>query len=38
MQVLANSAQEATTIIGTGLLDALKAVGRDNSIEDLLKT
>jgi hypothetical protein len=35
MQVLANSAQEATTIIGTGLLDALKAVGRDNSIEDL---
>ena len=35
MQVLANSAQEATTIIGTGLIDALKAVGRDNSIEDL---
>jgi len=35
MQVLANSAQEATTIIGTGLLDALKAVGRDNSVENL---
>ena len=35
MQVLANSAQEATTIIGTGLLDALKAVGKDNSIEEL---
>ena len=35
MQVLANSAQEATTIIGTGLIDALKAVGRDNSIDDL---
>jgi hypothetical protein len=35
MQVLANSAQEATTIIGTGLLDALKEVGRDNSIEEL---
>jgi hypothetical protein len=35
MQVLANSAQEATTIIGTGLLDALRAVGRDNSIENL---
>jgi hypothetical protein len=35
MQVLANSAQEATTIIGTGLIDALKAVGRDNSVENL---
>jgi hypothetical protein len=35
MQVLANAAQEATTIIGTGLLDALKAVGKDNSIDDL---
>jgi hypothetical protein len=35
MQVLANSAQEATTIIGTGLIDALKAVGRDNSVEEL---
>jgi hypothetical protein len=38
MQVLANSAQEATTIIGTGLLDALKAVGRDNSIEGLAES
>jgi hypothetical protein len=35
LQVLANSAQEATTIIGTGLIDALKEVGRDKSIEDL---
>ena len=35
MQVLANAAQEATTIIGTGLLDALKDVGRDKSIENL---
>jgi hypothetical protein len=35
MQVLANSAQEATTIIGTGLIDALKAVGKDNSVDDL---
>jgi hypothetical protein len=35
MQVLANSAQEATTIIGTGLIDALKAVAKDNSIEEL---
>jgi hypothetical protein len=35
MQVLANAAQEATTIIGTGLIDALKAVAKDNSIEEL---
>jgi hypothetical protein len=35
MQVLANAAQEATTIIGTGLIDALKAVGRDNSVDEL---
>jgi hypothetical protein len=38
MQVLANSAQEATTIIGTGLIDALKAVGRDNSVEELAES
>lgn len=35
MQVLANSAQEATTIIGTGLIDALKAVSKDKSIDNL---
>jgi hypothetical protein len=35
LQVLANSAQEATTIIGTGLLDALKGLGDDNSVENL---
>jgi hypothetical protein len=35
MQVLANSAQEATTIIGTGLLDALKALSKDNTVDDL---
>jgi hypothetical protein len=33
--VLANSAQEATTIIGTGLLDALKALSKDNTVDDL---
>jgi hypothetical protein len=35
MQVLANAAQEATTIIGTGLVDALKEIGRDRSVENL---
>ena len=35
LQVLANSAQEATTIIGIGLLDALKGLGNDNSVENL---
>ena len=35
MQVLSNAAQNATTIIGTGLLDALKAVGKDKSIDGL---
>lgn len=35
LQVLANSAQEATTIIGTGLLDALKGLGDNNSVENL---
>jgi hypothetical protein len=35
MQVLANSAQEATTIIGTGLIDALKTLGKDNSVDEL---
>ena len=35
MQVLANAAQDSATIIGTGLIDALKAVGRDRSVEDL---
>jgi hypothetical protein len=35
MQVLANAAQEATTIIGTGLLDALKNVGDLDSVDNL---
>ena len=35
MQVLANSAQEATTIIGTGLIDALKALSKENSVDNL---
>jgi hypothetical protein len=37
MQVLSNAAQEATTIIGTGLLDALKGLGEDNSVDELAK-
>jgi hypothetical protein len=37
MQVLSNAAQEATTIIGTGLLDALKGLGEDNSVDQLAK-
>jgi hypothetical protein len=35
MQVLSNAAQEARTIIGTGLLDALKGLGNDKSVESL---
>jgi hypothetical protein len=35
MQVLSNAAQDATTIIGTGLLDALKGLGEDNSVDEL---
>jgi hypothetical protein len=35
MQVLANAAQNAATIIGTGLLDALKGLGEDNSVDEL---
>jgi hypothetical protein len=35
MQVLSNAAQDAATIIGTGLLDALKELGRDNSVDQL---
>jgi len=37
MQVLSNAAQDATTIIGTGLLDALKGLGEDNSVDELAK-
>jgi hypothetical protein len=37
MQVLSNAAEEATTIIGTGLLDALKGLGEDNSVDELAK-
>jgi hypothetical protein len=35
MQVLSNAAEEARTIIGTGLLDALKGLGNDKSVESL---
>jgi hypothetical protein len=35
MQVLSNSAQAATAIIGTGLLDALKGLGEDSSVDNL---
>jgi len=35
MQKLANAADDATEIIGTGLLDAIKSVGADTSIESL---
>jgi len=35
MQVLANAAQEATTIIGTGLIDALKGIGDSESVDNL---
>jgi hypothetical protein len=38
MQVLSNAAQDATTIIGTGLLDALKGLGKDNSVDELAKS
>jgi hypothetical protein len=38
MQVLSNAAQNATTIIGTGLLDALKAVGKDTSVDNLAQS
>jgi hypothetical protein len=35
MQVLANAAQEATTIIGTGLIDAVKSLGDLDSVDNL---
>jgi hypothetical protein len=35
MQVLANAAEEAKTIIGTGLIDALKGLGDSNSVDNL---
>lgn len=35
MQVLANAAQEATTIIGTGLIDAVKSLGSFDSVDNL---
>jgi hypothetical protein len=35
MQVLANAAQEATTIIGTGLIDAVKSLGDVDSVDNL---
>jgi hypothetical protein len=35
MQVLANAAQEATTIIGTGLIDAVKSLADVDSVDNL---
>jgi hypothetical protein len=35
MQVLANTAQEVQTIIGTGIIDALKLLSNDKTIENL---
>jgi len=35
MQKLANAADDAQEIIGTGLLDALKSIGEDTSVESL---
>lgn len=35
MQILANAANNAKEIIGTGLLDALIALGKDKSVENL---
>jgi hypothetical protein len=37
MQVLSNAADDAKQIIGTGLLDALKSIGEDTSVENLAK-
>jgi hypothetical protein len=38
MQVLANAAEDAQTIIGTGLIDSLMILAGDTSVEDLAKT
>jgi hypothetical protein len=35
MQILANAAQDAQEIIGTGLLDAVKMLGNDDSVANL---
>lgn len=35
MQILANAADDAAENIGTGLIDALKTLGKDNSVENL---
>jgi hypothetical protein len=37
MQILANAADDVKEIIGTGLINALKGVGDDNSVADLAK-
>jgi hypothetical protein len=37
MQKLANAADDAKQIIGTGLLDALRSIGEDTSVENLAK-
>ena len=38
MQVLANAAEDAQTIIGTGLIDSLMILAGDTSVEDLAET
>jgi len=38
MQVLANSADAAKTIIGVGLIDALTGLGKDDSVDNLAKS
>jgi hypothetical protein len=38
MQVLANAAEDAQTIIGTGLIDSLMILSGDTSVEDLAET
>jgi hypothetical protein len=38
MQVLANAAEDAQTIIGTGLIDSLMILSGDTSVEDLANT
>lgn len=35
MQILANAADDASENIGVGLIDALKTLGKDNSVENL---
>lgn len=37
MAKLSNAAQDVQEIIGTGIIDALKSLGKDNSVETLVK-